>query len=68
MSEVKDWRSNKRISKLDIPNTPMKCGFECCPHRGDSMCANPRENKRKDDAACHKIGNKDFVAIFNLTK
>lgn len=66
MTETKDWRSNKRVSKNSIPNTETACTFAKCAYCTDGKCKNPRENKKHLDAVCHKIGNKNFVAMFGV--
>ncbi|HET8687154.1 MAG TPA: hypothetical protein VFM18_10915 [Methanosarcina sp.] len=65
MTDVKDWRSNSRVSKNAIPNVESKCSFSSCPHLVDGKCPNPRDNKKHVDSICHKIGNKNFVSMFH---
>ena len=67
MTEVKDWRSNPRVSKNSIPDKETSCTFAKCAYCANGKCPNPRANKKHEDSLCHKIGNKNFVAMFNVS-
>ena len=62
MEQVKDWRSEPRVSKLDIPDAPTVCvkAIECTLNH-EGKCANPRQFKKDKAAKCHYLTNKKLL-------
>ena len=61
-----DWRSGKRISKKQIPIGMAKCPLsEKCPasKAPQGFCENPQASKKTPESLCHKMLNKNLMAI-----
>lgn len=57
-----------RVSLLDLPSYPSPCGLEKpCAYRQDGYCDDPRINKGNGDAACHRMLNRDVLAMLRST-
>lgn len=54
-----------RVSIYDIPNYRCVCnvGRECPYLAPDRTCDQPRTNKSKGDAGCHRMLNKSLLAL-----
>lgn len=58
-----------RTSKFDLPNWETPCDLTtACVYRQSGRCDQPRTNKGNGDAACHRMNNKDVLAMLNASE
>lgn len=52
-----------RVQKRSLPNEFVKCAVprECPYMSSNGYCDDPRINKGNDDAACHRMSNKQLL-------
>lgn len=62
-----------RVSIRKLPNAPQKCSYALCVYNGREwsregemfgLCPSPRYCKPNSDALCHRMNNKDMLAMF----
>jgi len=59
---VKPFRS--RTSIFDLPSWESPCDLtKICVYRKDGKCESPRICKGNSDAACHRMLNRDVLAM-----
>lgn len=63
MEQVKDWRSEPRVSKLDIADAPTTCVKTECMFTCGGVCPSPRKNKKEKKAKCHYLTNKKLLEL-----
>jgi len=64
-----DWRSEKRISKKQVPSVITKCLLsDKCPasKTPEGFCENPQAFKKNPESLCHKMLNKNLVTILEV--
>lgn len=56
--------TTNRIQKSSIPDTMTACPKVTCVYNALGVCHAPRTCRGNSDALCHKIGNKELLALF----